>query len=182
MDRDAVIEVIDKYYPRDREARHILLTHSRLVADKALAIVRNKPELMVDKKLLEQGAMVHDIGMIFTKAPDIDCHGEEPYIKHGLIGGQLLRENGLDRLAPMAENHTGAGITRTDILAQGLPLPAQDFIPRTIEEQLLAFADKFYSKGRDLTREKSIEDIRKELARHGSKQVEQFDTWCNLFL
>lgn len=35
MSRDAVIQVIDKYYPRDREARHILLTHSRLVADKA---------------------------------------------------------------------------------------------------------------------------------------------------
>lgn len=60
------------------------------------------------------------------------------------------------KLAPMAENHTGTGITRQDIQAQALPLPAQDFIPRTIEEQILAFADKFYSKGRDLTREKSL--------------------------
>lgn len=182
MSRDAVFQVIDKYYPRDREARHILLTHSRLVADKALSIARNRPELQVDMELLEQGAMVHDIGIIFTKAPDIDCHGEEPYIKHGLIGGQLLRENGLDRLAPMAENHTGTGITRQDIQAQALPLPAQDFIPRTIEEQILAFADKFYSKGRDLTREKSLEEIRRELDRHGKRQVEQFDTWCSLFI
>lgn len=32
------IELIDAYYPEDNERKHILLVHSRLVAEKALRI------------------------------------------------------------------------------------------------------------------------------------------------
>ena len=38
------IELIDAYYPEDNERKHILLVHSRLVADKALCmqtVIRN---------------------------------------------------------------------------------------------------------------------------------------------
>ena len=39
------LALIDKYYPEENELKHILLTHSRSVADKALAMARNHPEL-----------------------------------------------------------------------------------------------------------------------------------------
>ena len=53
--------------------------------------------------------MLHDIGIIFTDAPALDCHGTEPYMRHGIIGADLLRSDGVDEyLARVAERHTGA--------------------------------------------------------------------------
>lgn len=175
-------QLIDLHYPAHRKVRNILLTHSRLVADKALFIAQKHPELKADALLLEQGALVHDIGIVFTQAPDIDCHGPAPYLQHGIIGGELLRQNQLAHLAGMAENHTGAGLSQKEIIAQGLPLPHKDLLPTNIEESIIAFADKFYSKGKDLLHEKPLHKIRQGLERHGDEQLKRFDAWCQMFL
>lgn len=42
------LDLIDKYYPQDNELKHILLVHSRSVADKALWIAARHPELKLD--------------------------------------------------------------------------------------------------------------------------------------
>lgn len=60
--------LIDKYYPEDNELKHILLKHSRSVADKALAMARKHPELNLDLQFIEEAAMLHDIG-IFQPMP-----------------------------------------------------------------------------------------------------------------
>lgn len=44
------LAIINKYYPEDNELKHILLTHSRSVADKALWIAGKHPELNLDKQ------------------------------------------------------------------------------------------------------------------------------------
>ena len=80
------LALIDKYYPRDNELKHILLTHSRSVADKALWIADRHPELQLDKQFLEEAALLHDIGVFLTDAPGIHCHGTHPYICHGYLG------------------------------------------------------------------------------------------------
>ena len=126
MDYQAIIQ---KYYPEDNELRHILLVHSRSVADKALAIADRHPELSLDKQFLEEAAMLHDIGIIRCNAPGIQCFGNEPYICHGRIGAEMLRAEGFPHHARVCERHTGAGITRSQIIAQQLPLPVQDFLP-----------------------------------------------------
>ena len=46
------IDIINKYYPEENELRHILLTHSRSVADKSLWIADRHPELSLDKDFL----------------------------------------------------------------------------------------------------------------------------------
>ena len=61
------LAIINKYYPEDNELKHILLAHSRSVADKALWIAGKHPELNLDKQFLEEAAMLHDIG-IFMRA------------------------------------------------------------------------------------------------------------------
>ncbi len=58
-----VLDLIDKYYPRDNELKHILNVHSRSVADKALWIAGKHPELNLDTVFLEEAAMLHDIGI-----------------------------------------------------------------------------------------------------------------------
>ena len=55
--------IIDTFYPENNALRHILLVHSRSVADKALAIAGRHPELKLDRRFIEEAAMLHDIGM-----------------------------------------------------------------------------------------------------------------------
>ena len=172
--------IIDKYYPSENELRRILLIHSRQVADRCLKIAKNHPELRLDVEFLEEAAMLHDIGIFRCDAPSIQCFGSEPYICHGVIGGQILREEGWLRHAQVCERHTGAGITKDDIIAQNLPLPRQDFLPETIEEQVICYADKFYSKTHP-EREKSYEQAMKSLAKFGEAGLVRFAKWKAMF-
>ncbi len=175
------LALIDKFYPEDNELKHILLAHSRSVADKALALARKHPEFQLDMSFIGEAAMLHDIGVFRTDAPDIHCYGTYPYICHGYLGAELVREAGFPRHALVCERHTGAGLSMKDIVARNLPLPHRDMLPVSMEEQLICFADKFFSKT-SLDREKPIERARKSVARHGEDGAMRFDHWCRLFL
>lgn len=172
--------IIDKYYPEDNELRHILMIHSRLVADKALRIIDRHPQLHADRQFVEEAAMLHDIGIFQTNAPGIHCHGTEPYIRHGILGATLMRHEGYERHARVCERHTGAGISRQDILAQHLPLPLQDFLPLTLEEQIVCYADKFFSKTRP-EKEKTLDEALRSLQKFGTEGLERFKKWASLF-
>ena len=172
--------LIDKYYPEDNELRHILINHSQSVARKALQIVSSHPELHLDAQFVEEAAMLHDLGIFRTDAPGIQCFGSEPYICHGRLGAEILRKEGYERHARVCERHTGAGITCKEIIAQGLPLPHQDFLPETLEEKVICYADKFFSKTH-LDQEKSIEKAEKSLAKFGEDGVLRFREWERMF-
>lgn len=174
------IKIIDKYYPEDNGLRRLLLRHSRDVADKTLAIADRHPELHLDREILEAGAMLHDIGIFMTDAPGILCHGTDPYIRHGYDGGQLLRSEGYPQLARICERHTGTGLTRTQIEAQHLPLPDMDFQPETLEEQVICYADKFFSKSHP-DRVRTVEQAAKSLEKFGEEGVKKFRKWAERF-
>jgi uncharacterized protein len=152
-------KIIDKYYPEDDELRRLLIIHSRQVADRCLLIAKKHPELKLDSEFLEEAAMLHDIGIRECNAPGIYCHGKEPYIRHGLIGGRMLREEGWIRHARVCERHTGTGLTAWDIEQQQLPLPHEDFMPEELEEQHITPATVRLSIGTE-----HIEDIIEDLA------------------
>lgn len=172
--------IIDKYYADNEPLRQILLTHSRSVADMALSVARKHPELKVDEDFLFEAAMLHDIGVFQTDAPGIQCFGSEPYIRHGWLGGRLLRSEGLPRHARVAERHTGTGLTREAIIRQALPLPLEDFSPETTEEQIVCFADKFFSKSH-LERVRTPEQVLQSLEKFGSESVERMKGWLQRF-
>ena len=174
------ISIINKYYTPGTKLYHILLTHSRSVANKALSICKNHPELNIDVQFVEEAAMLHDIGIFRTNAPGIECYGDKPYICHGTIGAELLRNEGFPHHALVAERHTGAGISHEEIIKQKLPIPLQDYLPISIEEQLICYADKFYSKTH-LDREKTLEQARKSLIKFGQEGLKRFDYWSTLF-
>jgi len=173
--------IINRYYPKDNELRRILLVHSRSVADKAIAIANAHPELPIDKQFVEEAAMLHDIGIFKTNAPSIQCFGTEPYICHGTIGAQLMREEGFPLHALVCERHTGAGLSLKEIERQNLPVPHHDMLPVTLEEKLICFADKFFSKTH-LEREKTLEQARQSLVKFGEEELARFDAWTALFL
>ncbi len=124
--------------------------------------------------------MLHDIGIFKCDAAGIQCFGTEPYICHGRIGAELLRSEGFPRHARVCERHTGAGITKAQIIAQNLPLPQQDFLPETMEEKVICYADKFFSKTH-LDREKTIEQAEKSLSKFGDEGVLRFREWEKCF-
>ena len=172
--------IIDQYYPTDDNLRRLLLHHSRQVADRCLLVARRHRELPIDVQFLEEAAMLHDIGIRWCHAPGIFCQGDEPYIRHGLIGGRLLRQAGWERHARVCERHTGTGITMAQIQQQKLPLPLADYTPQTMEEQLVCYADKFYSKSHP-DRELSVLQAAQSLERFGSEGVQTFLAWSRMF-
>ena len=87
----------------------------------------------------------------------------------------------LYRIALVCERHTGAGLSLEEIIKQQLPIPHREMLPVSIEEQVICFADKFFSKTH-LDREKSVQDARKSIARYGDEGLRRFNNWCELFL
>lgn len=172
--------IIDKYYPAGTKCRGIFIQHSRQVANKALEIThRCNLDLPID--IVETAAMLHDIGIFLTNAPDIECHGSEHYICHGILGADLLRREGVDEaIARVAERHTGAGLSIDDIDRQQLPLPRKDYLPETMLEKLICYADKFYSKSGTM-QEKPLDRVRASMARHSTESLARFNKLHELF-
>lgn len=176
------LSVIEKYYSTDSNLYNILVTHSVLVANKALSIVDAHPELGADRTFVQEAALLHDLGIIKTDAAGICCHGTEPYMCHGYLGADMLRAEGFERHALVAERHTGTGLMPDYIKEKGMPLPeGRIYYPVSIEEQIICFADKFFSKTH-LTTEKDIEKIELSMAKWSDSSVERFREWCRLFL
>ncbi|KAA6310591.1 hypothetical protein EZS27_038129 [termite gut metagenome] len=175
-----VFDLIDKYYSKDNELRNIFFSHARSVEKKALQIADNHPELNVDKVLLSEAAFLHDIGIFLTDAPDIHCFGKMPYICHGYLGAELIYKEGYPRHALVCERHTGAGLSLNDIIERKLPIPHRDMLPVSIEEQMICFADKFFSKTH-LNEEKSMEKIQRSIAKFGEEGLARFTGWTELF-
>ena len=178
------IKLIDKYYGNAPELRHVLVTHSRQVADRALAIVDRHPEWeeqgLVDRTFIEEAAMLHDIGIIFCDAPKIYCKGPHKYIEHGYLGAELLRQEGLPKHALVAERHTGTGITIEQVDREELPIPERDYCPQSLEEKIICYADKFYSKTR-LGEEVPYQKVRNSIWMYGNDSVLRFDKWREKF-
>lgn len=175
------LHIIEKYYDTQSDAYRILVNHSRSVADKALSIAQAHPEMNLDLAFIEEAALLHDLGMIFCHAPEIDCHGTYEYICHGYLGADMLRKEGHPRHALVCERHTGTGISLQMIEEKKLPIPHRDFLPVSPEEQIICFADKFFSKTK-LNKEKSINKIQESLKKYGEDTVFRFNHWCKLFL
>lgn len=175
--------IINQYYTIGSDLHRVLTLHSKQVADYAMMLIDGLPQKrasLIDREFVYEAAMLHDIGVFKTNAPSIFCVGAEPYMQHGLIGAEILREKGLERHALVCERHIGAGLSAKEILAQQLPLPARDFLPITLEEKLVCYADNFFSKSR-IEPVKSVDSVRAKMARFGTETLARFDEMTKLF-
>lgn len=179
------LAILKHFYPEDTPLRRLLISHSEQVRDKALAILE-KSGKKLDRQLVADGAMLHDIGIGHCHAPSILCEGTEPYIAHGTIGGRMLREYGaecgldMEPYARICERHTGSGLTAEEIRRQKLLIPERDWLPETPEEILVCLADKFFSKSGD-RKEKSLARIRHSMEKFEPEALARFEAMCAEF-
>lgn len=132
-----------------------VLNHVRAVRDVSMEIAENieKSGVDVDKNLVEVGALLHDIGR--SKTHDI---------KHGVEGSKILKERGLEKIVPIAENHLGAGIAKEE--AEKLDLPEKDFLPSSLEEKIVTYGDNLIVEDKRQTYEEALEEMREELGQN----------------
>lgn len=174
--------IIDYYYPLDNELKNIYNIHAEKVTSLALEMAARHPELNIDSSFVKEAAMLHDLGIFLTDAPRIYCYGTESYLCHGYLGAELLRSMGYERHARVCERHTGTGLTKEQIIENGWNLPVKDFVPETIEEQLICFADKFYSKTKFLENKRTIEQVIASVEKISEESVEKVCRWAEMFL
>jgi uncharacterized protein len=105
----------------------------------------------VDVKLVEAGALLHDMG-----------RGQTHGIEHGVVGGLTARKLGMPmELAHIIERHVGAGLTVDE--ARRNNLPRGSYIPETLEEKIVCYADKLIEGAHEVGIDSTIENFAEEL-------------------
>lgn len=175
-----VQKILGRYYKKKSIVGKKLHIHSEMVAKRALLIAEKHPELETNKKFIKEAAMLHDIGINLTKAPKLGCYGEHEYITHGYLGANLLRSLGYPKHARVCERHTGTGLTKEEVKMRKIPIPVIDYTPESIEEKIICYADKFYSKG-NLERIQTVNQVRDRIEKYGKAKLKIFNKWVLRF-
>jgi uncharacterized protein len=141
-----ILRLHEKQAPTAK-AFDLVYTHCVIVCGIAEQLhSRMSPDQEIEIDLTRAGALLHDVGVyrLYDNAGNLDGGN---YIRHGILGYELLQEEGLlEAICRFASHHTGVGLTRDDVIAQRLPLPPADYLAETGEERLVMYADKFHSK------------------------------------
>jgi uncharacterized protein (TIGR00295 family) len=116
-----------KYGSNERTVAHCQASAriSSLLSEKAAEQGHN-----VNQDATIAGALLHDIGRSGTQL-----------VGHGYVGAEILEREGVDAVVvEIVRRHVGAGISAEEAVALGFP--AGDYIPKSLEEKIVCFADK----------------------------------------
>jgi len=130
-----------------------VISHCKAVASLAVEIAERlrKNGLKVNVKLVEIGALLHDIGRSKTHS-----------VHHAVIGAEIARSIGLpNSLISIIERHVGGGINSEE--ASKLGWPPKSYLPETLEEKIVCYADKLIEGHQRVPVEVTIEKLAKEL-------------------
>lgn len=139
-----ILGLHEKHAPTP-EALDRVYTHCAIVSEIAEQL-HTSADLDVDIELVRAGCLLHDVG-VYLLYDDAGTLDHANYIRHGVLGHELLRVEGFPEvLCRFASHHTGVGISADDVFRQELPLPPRDYLAETPEEVLVMYADKFHTK------------------------------------
>lgn len=155
---EQAVELLKKY-SHDEKLLEVVLDHSRKVYELAVRMAEKIPN--VDMQLVKIGSLLHDIGRLQT----------DETVRHGLVGADILRKEGLTDVASVAERHLGAGISTEEIKEQQLNLPDKDFVPVCVEEKIITDADNRVSEGGEISIEAAVDRYRKEIGEKCAQKV-----------
>lgn len=142
---DKEIRALHEKHAPSPEAFELVYTHCEIVCDIAEQLLSSSAPGL-NAKLVRAGSLLHDIGVyrLYDADGQID---HSRYVQHGLLGHELLSEEGLPEIiARFCSHHTGVGLSCDDVRNQRLPLPVANYLAESGEELLVMYADKFHSK------------------------------------
>ena len=110
-----------------------------------------KKGFSVDLELVEIGALLHDIGRSKTHT-----------VHHAIVGAKIAEQRGLPKsIVRIIERHVGGGITAQE--AEKLGWPVKDYVPETLEEKIVCYADKLVEGNKEVPVEVTIRKLADEL-------------------
>lgn len=113
------------------------MAHCIAVSSTAVSLA-GRVKVSLDRELVRQGSLFHDIGRART-------HG----IGHAVAGVEIAKSLGFsEQLVLIIERHIGAGITADEAVRLGLP--RKDYLPLTPEEKIVSYADNLISGVREM--------------------------------
>ena len=154
-------------YPNDSECLSILKDEGckkRVIIH--CCTVRTVAEEMMkkidcDRDLVIAGALLHDIG-----------RAKDHSILHAMIGADMAKDLGLpSEVVEIIRKHTGAGLDQQDI--EEMNLPQGDYIPRTVEEKIVAHSDNMVSDNTVVSHMHSVEKLVMKGSRRGAEKIER---------
>ena len=146
--REQALQFLRRSGCRDNVIRHV-----EAVSELAVEIAQTCREkgLNVDVELVEIGALLHDIGRSKTHS-----------VHHAVIGAEIAKSLGLSKpVISIIQKHVGGGITNRE--AKKLGWPVGVYVPQTLEEKIVSYADKLIEGSRRVPIEKTIASFSKEL-------------------
>lgn len=130
-----------------------VIAHCKAVSALAVKFAKacKKRGITVDVELVKVGALLHDIGR--SKTHDVN---------HPIVGVKIAQSLNLpESIISIIGRHLGGGITAEE--AKELGWPVKDYIPTTLEEKLVTYADKLIEGRKVVPIEKTVKKFRREL-------------------
>jgi uncharacterized protein len=146
---------------REHQCPAEVINHCKAVTKLALETANTLKErgLKIDSELVEVGALLHDIGRSKTHT-----------VYHAVVGAEIAKSAGLpDSVISIIKRHVGGGITAGE--AEKLGWPEDFYVPISLEEKIVSYADKLIENAKRVPIEITIEKLSKELKPDAAERV-----------
>jgi uncharacterized protein len=156
---------------REHQCSTEVISHCEAVAKLALETANALKErgLKIDSELVEVGALLHDIGRSKTHT-----------VHHAVVGAEIAEAADLpDSVVSIIKRHVGGGITASE--AKKLGWPEDVYVPITLEEKIVSYADKLIENSKRAPIEITVEKLSKERKAEAAERVRKlYDEITNL--
>jgi uncharacterized protein len=154
--REQAIELL-----RENNCPPQVINHCIAVAELALetASKLEKKGLKINIELVEAGALLHDLGRSKTHTVD-----------HAVAGAEIAQSAGLpEPVIRIIKRHVGGGITAKE--AQKFGWPKDVYVPLTLEEKIVSYADKLIQKSKKVPIDVEVEQLQMEDKNDAAERV-----------
>jgi uncharacterized protein len=138
-----------------------VIRHCEAVAEIALKTAKALQEkgFKIDSDLVEIGALLHDIGRTKTHT-----------VNHAVVGAEIAASAGLpENVVSIIKRHVGGGITAAE--AEKFGWAKDVYVPLTLEEKIVSYADKLIEDGRQASIEVTIRKLAAEHKEDAAERV-----------
>jgi uncharacterized protein len=163
--------VNDKLPSREQALQLLRKNHcsTRVIAHctSVAALARETAEILqkkgfnVNVELVEIGGLLHDLGRSKTHT-----------VNHVVVGAEIAKKAGLpEPVRDIIKRHVGGGLTATE--AQELGWPKDTYVPATLEEKIVSYADKLVETSNRVPIGLTVNRLREEKLDNAADRVQR---------